>query len=75
MNKPLMINSFDPSTAGELDAEVKQLVQRRKKVLGPSYKLFYENPVYAVSAEGVWITDGRGRRFLDVYNNVPSVGS
>lgn len=74
MNKPLMINSFDPSAAGELDAEVKQLVQRRKKVLGPSYKLFYENPLHAVSAEGVWITDGSGRRFLDVYNNVPSVG-
>ncbi|EGE61395.1 UNVERIFIED_ORG: 4-aminobutyrate aminotransferase-like enzyme [Rhizobium esperanzae] len=74
MTKPLMINAFDPNTVDGLNAETMQLIERRKKVLGPSYKLFYETPVHAVSAEGVWITDGRGQRYLDVYNNVPSVG-
>jgi 4-aminobutyrate aminotransferase-like enzyme len=74
MTKPLMINSFDPDAALDLDAEIQALVARRKKVLGPSYKLFYERPIHAVSAEGVWITDGQGQRYLDVYNNVPSVG-
>jgi 4-aminobutyrate aminotransferase-like enzyme len=74
MTKPLMINAFDPNATARLDAETLQLIERRKKVLGPSYKLFYETPVHAVSAEGVWITDARGQRYLDVYNNVPSVG-
>ena len=74
MTKPLMINAFDPESAEGLSAETLLLIERRKKALGPSYKLFYETPVHAVSAEGVWITDGRGQRFLDVYNNVPSVG-
>lgn len=74
MSRPLMINSFDPRAADDLDGELQGLLARRQKVLGPSYKLFYESPVHAVSAEGVWITDGKGERYLDVYNNVPSVG-
>ncbi len=74
MTRPLMINSFNPEAAGGLDEEMQALLERRKRVLGPSYKLFYEIPVHAVSAEGVWITDGKGERYLDVYNNVPSVG-
>ncbi|MFK3781290.1 aspartate aminotransferase family protein [Agrobacterium sp. NPDC089420] len=74
MTKPLMINAFDPSAVDGLNTETLQLIERRNKVLAPSYKLFYETPVHAVSAEGVWITDGRGQRYLDVYNNVPSVG-
>jgi 4-aminobutyrate aminotransferase-like enzyme len=74
MNKRLMINSFDPDGGRKLDTDVEQLVRRRRKVLGPSYKLFYESPVHAVSAQGVWITDGSGQRYLDMYNNVPSVG-
>jgi 4-aminobutyrate aminotransferase-like enzyme len=36
--------------------------------------LFYDVPVEVASAEGVWITDTAGRRYLDVYNNVPAVG-
>ncbi|WP_223567774.1 aspartate aminotransferase family protein [Agrobacterium tumefaciens] len=74
MIKPLMINAFDPDAVDGLDNETIRLIERRKQVLGPSYKLFYERPVHAVSAEGVWITDGQGQRYLDVYNNVPSVG-
>lgn len=74
MNKPLMINAFDPKAGTGLDHETEALVARRQKVLGPSYKLFYETPVHAVRAEGVWIHDAQGQRYLDVYNNVPSVG-
>ncbi len=46
----------------------------RRKVLGPAYRLFYNEPFYPVRAEDVWLYDDQGRRFLDAYNNVPVVG-
>lgn len=74
MTKPLMMNGFDPDTAVELDAPLRALIERRQRVLGPSYRLFYEEPLHLVRAEGVWMFDADGKRYLDVYNNVPSVG-
>ncbi|WP_428642720.1 aspartate aminotransferase family protein [Roseibium sp.] len=56
------------------DPEDAVLIARRMAALGPSYRLFYDEPLHPVRAEGVWITDKDGRRYLDVYNNVPSVG-
>lgn len=50
------------------------LLQRRANTLGPAYRLFYDEPLHAVRAEGVWIFDAQGNPFLDVYNNVASVG-
>lgn len=69
-----MVNGFDPSRTGELDASVRSLVERRNRLLGPSYKLFYERPVHFVRGEGVHLYDAEGKAYLDVYNNVPSVG-
>ncbi|MGO3859022.1 aspartate aminotransferase family protein [Neisseriaceae bacterium CLB008] len=46
----------------------------RRKVLGPAYRLFYQEPFYPVRGEDVWLYDERGQRFLDAYNNVPVVG-
>jgi 4-aminobutyrate aminotransferase-like enzyme len=74
MNMPLMINSFDPAHAEGLSPVVEKLLERRTRVLGPSYKLFYERPVHVVRSEGVWLYDEEGASYLDVYNNVPSVG-
>jgi 4-aminobutyrate aminotransferase-like enzyme len=74
MPRPLMVNAFDPAQAGQLADDVAALLERRKRVLGPSYKLFYEEPVHVVRAEGVWLHGADGTRYLDVYNNVPSVG-
>lgn len=71
---PLMVNAFDPGRAHALTHTVKALLERRARVLGPSYKLFYETPVHAVRAEGVRIYDESGADYLDVYNNVPAVG-
>lgn len=51
-----------------------QLLARRFKVLGPHSPLFYEEPLHLVRGEGVWLWDAGGRRYLDVYNNVPHVG-
>jgi 4-aminobutyrate aminotransferase-like enzyme len=36
--------------------------------------LFYDDPVHIVRGEGVWLYDADGRKYLDMYNNVPHVG-
>lgn len=72
--KPLMINEFDPGSADLADKELADLIARRARVLGPSYKLFYNEPIHFVRGEGVRLYDAAGTEFLDVYNNVPSVG-
>ena len=50
------------------------MIERRRKLLGSAYKLFYDNPVHIVRGEGVWLYDAEGRKYLDMYNNVPHVG-
>lgn len=50
------------------------LLERRKRILGSGTPLFYDEPLHLVRGEGVWTYDGDGRRYLDVYNNVPHVG-
>jgi 4-aminobutyrate aminotransferase-like enzyme len=51
-----------------------ELLARREKLLGPAYRLFYDDPVHLVRGEGVWLYDAAGRKYLDMYNNVPHVG-
>jgi 4-aminobutyrate aminotransferase-like enzyme len=50
------------------------LLQRRERALGPAYRLFYDQPVHLVRGEGIWLFDADGKRYLDCYNNVASVG-
>ena len=52
----------------------KELLQRREKLLGAAYRLFYADPVHIVRGEGVWLFDADGRKYLDMYNNVAHVG-
>ena len=52
----------------------KTLLERRFNVLGRHSPLFYQEPLQLVRGEGVWVWDVQGRRYLDVYNNVPHVG-
>ena len=54
--------------------DVEALIERRKHAIGPAYRHFYEKPLYLVRGEGVWLFDHEGRKYLDCYNNVPSVG-
>ena len=51
-----------------------ELLRRRAAALAPSYQLFYDEPVHLVRGEGAWLYDADGKRYLDCYNNVPSVG-
>ncbi len=51
------------------------LAARRAATMGPALEpLTYETPIHLVDADGVWLTDIDGRRYLDAYNNVPCVG-
>jgi 4-aminobutyrate aminotransferase-like enzyme/Ser/Thr protein kinase RdoA (MazF antagonist) len=51
------------------------LVDRRARVFGPAVEtLTYDEPIHIASAEGTWMVDTDGRRYLDLYNNVPCVG-
>jgi 4-aminobutyrate aminotransferase-like enzyme/Ser/Thr protein kinase RdoA (MazF antagonist) len=54
--------------------DIGGLRERRGRLLGPSYRLFYDRPVHLVRGEGTWLWDAEGRRYLDCYNNVASVG-
>ncbi|MET0408563.1 MAG: aminotransferase class III-fold pyridoxal phosphate-dependent enzyme, partial [Hyphomicrobium sp.] len=72
--KILELNAFDMNAAANLAPEVTSLVERRKRTFGPTSMLFYERPLNLVRGEGVWLHDADGTRYLDAYNNVPSVG-
>ena len=52
----------------------QDLLARRERLLGAGIATFYEEPVHIVRGEGVWLYDADGRRYLDLYNNVPCVG-
>ncbi|SNS17054.1 aspartate aminotransferase family protein [Tropicimonas sediminicola] len=49
-------------------------VERRLANLGAASVLFYRQPIEMVGAEGAWMIAKDGTRYLDFYNNVPSVG-
>jgi 4-aminobutyrate aminotransferase-like enzyme len=53
---------------------IGELRQRRVRALGPTYRHFYRQPLHLVRGEGCWLFDVQGRRYLDCYNNVASVG-
>ncbi|MFM8939913.1 MAG: aminotransferase class III-fold pyridoxal phosphate-dependent enzyme, partial [Phenylobacterium sp.] len=50
------------------------LLERRNRAFGAGAALFYENPLHIVRGEGAWLYDAGGRRYVDMYNNVPCVG-
>ena len=50
------------------------LVARRDRALGAGAPLFYNTPLHIVRGEGVYLFDPEGRRYVDMYNNVPCVG-
>lgn len=70
----LNLNSFQQEDMDGLDAETKHLVQEREEELGPAYRLFYRHPVHLVKGKGSRLWDANGEEYLDMYNNVVSVG-
>jgi len=50
------------------------LRHRRDLALGSGAELFYDAPLEIVRGEGIYLFDKDGRRYVDMYNNVPVVG-
>ena len=69
-----MANAFTADHFNRLGEAEQALIRRRERVLGPAYRLFYEEPLHFVRGEGVWLYDAQGRGYLDAYNNVASIG-
>ncbi|MBU0801565.1 MAG: aminotransferase class III-fold pyridoxal phosphate-dependent enzyme, partial [Alphaproteobacteria bacterium] len=68
-------NSFRADQdAQSLDSAKRILTEKRQQVLGGAYRLFYRNPVHLVKGQGQYLWDVDGKKYLDVYNNVASVG-
>lgn len=56
------------------ETSTADMLARRARLLGPSYRLFYDEPFQPVRGEGVWLYDAAGTPWLDAYNNVACVG-
>lgn len=67
-------NAFNMAHIDKADARIGALVRKRLETVGPTSMLFYEEPLHIVRGERVWLFDDTGKRYLDVYNNVPSIG-
>lgn len=68
-----MVNAYIPGRAN-VGPATEAMIERRNALLGPAYRLMYEHPLHIVRGDGVWLMDPEGRRYLDVYNNVTSLG-
>jgi len=67
--KPILeMNAY---AGGETD---DPLLARRQRNFGAASVLFYQRPLEMVRGEGCWMEAADGTRYLDFYNNVPSVG-
>lgn len=70
----LALNAFDGGALRTDSPTLRGAVDRRLRSFGSGAVLFYQDPIRMARAEGVWMIDTDGRRYLDAYNNVPSVG-
>lgn len=67
-------NSYRSEYADGLTPDIRKMIDRRANLLGASYRLFYRKPVHLVRGKGVYLWDAEGVKYLDVYNNVASIG-
>ena len=52
----------------------EQLRADRQRFLGDRSPHFYEKPLHIERGEGMYLVGADGKRYLDFYNNVPTVG-
>jgi 4-aminobutyrate aminotransferase-like enzyme len=67
----LDMNAFDPKS---VTVPADSLLARRQRNFGAASVLFYRHPLELCRASGSWVEAADGTRYLDFYNNVPSVG-
>lgn len=56
------------------DSIISDILTFRKKHLGKSLSVSYEEPLHIVRGDGVYLMDNFGRKYLDTVNNVAHVG-
>ncbi|CAO3440545.1 aspartate aminotransferase family protein [Azospirillum endophyticum] len=74
MKQILALNAFNMNSSVYLSEGKRILVDQRRNLFGAASVLFYENPLEVTRSAGSYIYDADGNAYLDVYNNVPSVG-
>jgi len=67
----LDMNAFDDSGDPGSGSELLRL---RRRNAGAASVLFYREPIEMIRAAGCWMEAADGTKYLDFYNNVPSVG-
>jgi 4-aminobutyrate aminotransferase-like enzyme len=50
------------------------LLARRHLAPDSGTPLFYEHPLHIVRGESIYLYDPDGRRYVEMYNNVPGIG-
>ncbi|MCR4933479.1 MAG: aspartate aminotransferase family protein [Lachnospiraceae bacterium] len=67
-------NSYRGDEDSLIDKKTLELIKRREKFMSGSYRLFYRKPINLVRGEGEYLYDDAGVKYLDMYNNVASIG-
>jgi 4-aminobutyrate aminotransferase-like enzyme len=70
----LALNRFEAGNSAGFTPELQARLAKRQATFGAASVLFYEQPIEMVRGEGVYLYDAAGTQYLDMYNNVPSVG-
>ena len=74
MSSSHVFSNIMDSNSYAADGTGDPLITTRERVLGPAYRLFYDQPVHLVRGTGSHLFDADGERYLDAYNNVACVG-
>lgn len=69
---PLLL--FESVEIPDSKAQHETLIAERKVHLGKSLSLSYKEPLKIVRGDGVYLIDDKGRKYLDMVNNVAHVG-
>ena len=71
---PNPLNLFKEITIAANKVDSKTLILERKTYLGKSLSLSYKQPLRIVRGDGAYLIDDKGRKYLDMVNNVAHVG-
>ena len=69
-----MVNAINPDSIAGLPPATQEAIARRARLLGPAYRLFYQEPVQVSRGLGTKLYDRDGNEYLDAYNNVVPLG-
>ena len=64
----------NPKLATQYDAPSSEILDFRKKHLGKSLSISYQEPLNIVRGDGAYLIDTWGEKYLDTVNNVAHVG-